>query len=321
MRTGALALLLLMTSCEQGDLFNQAKSVPGVGGPQTGARATPIATITIAATGPGGCAANWNGQPVTPEQITERGFTLVRQAVDAVGGAQNITEETLPIFNVEAPADLSFACADTILFSLQRAGMFSVRLKAAGGQAPVLADFPLDMNVPPPPIPMVLGIGAGGQMTWNNEPIDAAGLAAHLIRIGGSTATPDRVEGSPPPGAFELRVTREATFGQVYELLRTIHRYRLRPFLYLPSGEAGASVWVVVGAVVSLPLPHPSVSSVNDSSSTFLFAVAPSRLPNTPMRKPPGWLRYCVVDIGAPNVVNVTPSVDVAVVSVVATSS
>ena len=80
-------------------------------------------------------------------------------------------------------------------------------------------------------------------------------------------------------------------------------------------------MWVVLGADVSPVLPQPSDSSVNDSSSTFLFAVAPSRLPNTPMRKPPGWLRYCVVDIGAPNVVNVTPSSDVAVVTVLATSS
>ena len=239
MRTGALALLLLMSSCGQGDLLNRTEAVPGSGGPQAGERSTP--TVTIAATGPGGCAASWDGQQVTPAQITERGFALVRQAVDAAGGPQNITEQTLPVLNVEAPADLSFACADTILFALQRAGMFSVRLKPAGGPAPVIADFPLDMNVPPPPVPMVLGIGAGGRITWNNDPIDAAGLAAQLIRIGGSTAAPDSVEGSPPPGAFELRVTREATFGQVYELLRTIHRYHLRPFLYLPSGEAGTA--------------------------------------------------------------------------------
>jgi biopolymer transport protein ExbD len=238
MRTGALALLLLMASCGQGDRVsqaNRAEAVPDVSGPRSGTRAAPPVTITIAARGPGGCAASWDGQQVTPEQIRERGYTLVRQAVVAAGGAQNLTEDTIPILDVEAPADLSFACADTILASIERTGMISVRLKPAGGRAPVLVDFPLDMGAPPP-IPMVLGIGAGGQVTWNNDPIDAAALAARL-GYHGSTAPPAPGEVEAP---LELRVAREATFGQVYELLRTTRRYHLRPFLYLPSAEAGA---------------------------------------------------------------------------------
>lgn len=197
--------------------------------------------ITITATIRNPCAASWNGEAVNPEQITQRSVALLERAIAAAGGPQNITEETLPTPDVEAPANLGFACADTILFSLQRAGMANVRLKPAGGPASVLADFPLDTNAPPPPVPMVLGIGAGGRITWNNDPIDAAGLAAELTRIGGSTAAPDPAEGSAPPGAFEFRPTREATFGQVYELLRTTSRYHLRPFLYLPSSEAGAA--------------------------------------------------------------------------------
>jgi hypothetical protein len=244
MRIGALALLLLMASCgrsEQANQVNQAEAVPGVGGPQSGVRAAPAITITIAATGPGGCAASWDGQQVTPQQITDRGRVLIDQAIAAVGGAQNLTEDTLPIPNVEAPADLGFACADTILFALQRAGIANVRLKPAGGQVPVLVDFPLATDAPPPPIPTVLGIGTGGRLTWNNDPIDAAALATELVRIGPGPADLDPMEEGPPPGGLELRVGHEATFGQVYELLRTTSRYRLRPFLYLPSAEAGAA--------------------------------------------------------------------------------
>lgn len=246
MRIGALALLLLMASCGQGDRANQAsqanqvEAVPGVGGPQSGVRAAPAVTITIAATGPSGCAASWDGQAVTPEQIRDRASTLVMRAIEAAGGIQNLTEDTLPILTVEAPADLSFACAETILAPIQRVGMTGVRLRPAGGGTPVLVDFPLDTNLPPPPIPTVLGIGAGGQVTWNNDPVDAAALAAQLVRVGGSTAAPDPAEGEPPPGGLELRVAREATFGQVHELLRTTGRYHLRPVLYLPSAEAGA---------------------------------------------------------------------------------
>jgi hypothetical protein len=211
------------------------------------AGAPPAPTITIAATGPGACAASWDGQAVTPVQITQRSVALLERAIATAGGPQNVTEASLPIPEVQAPTDLGFGCADTILFALQRSGMLSVRLRASGAQAPGLADFPFESNLPPPPVPMVLGIGAGGQLTWNDAPIDAAGLAAQLGRIG-STAPSDPNEGGPPPGGLELRVGREATFGQVHALLRTIQSYHLRPFLYLPSAEA----------VPGRPAPPPS---------------------------------------------------------------
>jgi len=247
MRKLAPALLLLMASCGQGDRGPNQSLDNGPSRTANAPRSAPA--IVIAATG---CAATWDGQAVTPAQIGERGYTLVRQAVDAAGGAQNITEDTVPVLTVEAPADLSVACADTILFALQNAGMFAVRLKPAGGQAPVLMDFPLNTDSPPPPVPMVLGLGAGGRITWNDDPLDAAGLAAQLGRIG-STEAPDPMEGGPPPGGLELRVAREATFGQLHELLRTTSRYNLRPFVYLPSAEAGPS-----GAQVATPSPPPT---------------------------------------------------------------
>lgn len=248
MRTIAPALLLLVASCGRGDGgANQGAPPANPARPESSAAAVP--TITIAATGPGGCSASWDGQPVTPAQITERSVAFLERAIAAVGGRQNITETNLPVPNVQAPADLSVTCADTILFALQRAGMISVTLQPQGGQPPVLMDFPLDTGFPPPPIPTVLGIGAGGQVTWNSDPIDAAGLAAQLIRIGGSDA-PDSGEGDAPPGTPELRVQPEANFGQLYGLLQTTHRYHLRPFVYLPSAGAGPSP-------VATPAPPP----------------------------------------------------------------
>jgi hypothetical protein len=197
-----------------------------------------VPTIVIAATGPGNCSARWDGSPVNEQQVTERSAALIEWAVAAAGGPQNMNENSFPIPNVEAPADLSMACADMMLFAMQRSGMIGVRLRPAAGQASVLADFPVEMNLPPPPIPMVLGIGAGGRTTWNNEPIDATALAGRL-GYHGSTTAPEAGE-EPPPGGIELRVTREAAFGQLYELLRTTRRYHRRPFVYLPSAEAGS---------------------------------------------------------------------------------
>lgn len=250
MRRLAPALLLLMASCGRGEPATNDIPAPAN---DMGSRASGPAmpTIVIAATGPGNCSASWDAQPVTPQQITQRSVAALERAIAAVGGAQNITEEALPVANVEAPAELSIACADTILFALQQSGMASVRLKPAGGRAPVLMDFPLDTGAPPPVVPMVMGLGAGGQVTWNSDPLDAAGLAARLGQMG-STEASDPMEAGPPPGAFELRVAREATVGQLHELLRTIRRYHIRPFVYLPSAEAGPG-----GAQVATPPPPP----------------------------------------------------------------
>lgn len=241
MRIPALAVLLLVASC--GQLDRMSNQLAAERGPSRTASA-PAPTIAVAAN----CSASWDGQAVTPAQITERSVALLERAIAAAGGVQNVTETALPIPNVEAPADLGFACADTILFALQRSGMMSVRLRPAGGGASVLADFPLNTDLPAPPIPMVLGIGAGGQVTWNNEPLDAAGLTAELARHG-STAPTARGD-EAPPGGLELRVAREATFGQVHALLRTTSRYHLRPFVYLPSADAGAGQ-------PAAPLPPP----------------------------------------------------------------
>ena len=238
MRKIAPALLLLLASCGQENRGPDQASA-SADGSRSEPRAT-VPTITIAARGPGGCSASWDGQPVTPAQITERSVAFLERAIAALGGAQNITELNFPVPNVEAPADLGLACADTILFALQRAGMVSVWLRTPGGQAPVIMDFPLDTSPQPQPIPTVLGVGAGGQVTWNSDPVDAAGLEAELIRIGGSPAQSDETE-EPPPGFPELRVQPEARFGQLSDLLRTTHRFHLRPAVYLPSAGAGPS--------------------------------------------------------------------------------
>jgi hypothetical protein len=240
MRTGALALLLLMASCGQGDRVNQAnqgEARAGVGGPQSGTE-RPAPTITIAATGPGGCAASWDGEQATPEQIKDRGMILVMHAIERAGGARNISEETIPILTVEAPAGLRFACADTILASIQRVGMASVRLRPAG-QSPVLADFPLATDAPPPPIEMAIGVGASG-LTWNGAPIAPDALAARLRQMG-SDGAPGPGEMAAPPGGLELRPSPEATFGQVHAVLRTLRRRQIRPVLILSSIDAGPS--------------------------------------------------------------------------------
>lgn len=247
MRIAALSILLLVTACGKG---SQAVNLSNAAGSRDAgtASATPAPTITIAATG---CTATWDGQAATVAQIADRSFALLDRAVRDAGGVRNVTPENLPVLTVEAPADLGMSCAEMILFALQRSGMVTAALKLPGSPETVIMDFPLADGGPPPVTPQLLGVGAGGQVTWNSTPIDAAALAAQLGQIG-SLQAPESMADTPPPGYPELRVQPEASFGQLMDLLRTTHRYHLRPGVQLPSAAAGPD-----GSQVANP-PPPS---------------------------------------------------------------
>jgi hypothetical protein len=230
MRTGALALLLLMTGCGQpqgGDpAGNESPLLINADLPET------AATVTIAASGPGNCSARWDGQPVNAAQLLQRSAGVVEQALNAAGGIANLTEETIPAINVEAPAALSFACADTVLGAIRRGGVPSVLLKPEGGREPALADFTLsEINAPPPTV--AIAVGAGGRLSWNREVVSLDALTERMRQMGGGGAS----DIEAPPGEVELRPAREATFGQVHEALLRIRQGHVRAALLLPSVE------------------------------------------------------------------------------------
>lgn len=227
MRTVWLALLLCLAACGRGGADNEeagANAVPGVepGVPEASA------TITLAGGG-GDCAARWDGQPATREQVTQRSVALLDRAISAAGSVANITEEQLPSVAVVAPAGLGFACADTFLAAVNRAGIPTVLLRVEGSQErPEAAAFTLTEIAVAPSV--VVAVGAGGRTTWNDEAVDTNQLAERARAMGGGPN-----EEAVRPGELELRPVREASFGQVYEALRTIREGNVRAALLLPS--------------------------------------------------------------------------------------
>ena len=209
MRTGAIVLALLLTGCggpegagdPAGGGANAAVPRPDL--PEAGS------TLTLSAAGTGGCSARWDGATVTREQLLDRAAAAIDRAVAAVGGVQNLSAEAIPVVRVEAPADLSFACADAMLAAVQRAGFPRLILAPAGG-----AEAELTPSRSPRSARrrrrVVVRIGAGGRMTWNNEAVELAGLPERARRMGGST------RGRRRQGEVEIRPTREATFGAVH---------------------------------------------------------------------------------------------------------
>lgn len=231
MRTGAIALVLLVAACGRGDGGgNNAASGNAAAPAFAGEDRDAAATLALAASGPGGCSAKWDGQPVTPQQVLERSSSLIEHAITAQGSVANLTEETLPTIAVTAPAGLGFACVDTYLAQVRRTGVPSVLLVPDGGVA-ALADFTLsDIGAPPPTV--VLGIGAGGRLTWNRDAITAEAIPERLQQLNGG----ESVSGAEaPPGELELRPSREATFGQVHQALAAIRAGHVRAALLLPS--------------------------------------------------------------------------------------
>lgn len=234
MRTGALALLLLVTACgrsggdanETGASGNLAVSLSAPGDQRDTA-----ATVTLAASGPGGCSARWEGQPATPQQVLERSSALLDQAIQRAGGVAGLTDANTPVIAVAAPATLGFACADTFLSAIHRPGVPTVLLMIESSpQEAALADFTLtDIAVPAPSV--VLVAGAGGRLTWNGEAIGLDALPERLRRLGPADAAAIEV----PAGELELRPAREATFGQTHQVLRAVRAGHIRAALLLPS--------------------------------------------------------------------------------------
>ena len=103
----------------------------------------------------------------------------------------------------------------------------------------------------------------------------------------------------PPP------TVRPAGFG-----LTTSHL----PSSAVPSNSSSCGHW---------PAPPQSSPGVCGSavpattlkaSTSTMSSPEPSCLPNRPILKPPGWFRYCAIEMDGPNELNVVPFVDVQVV-------
>ncbi len=249
MRTGAIVLALLLAGCGGPD---------GAGDPAAGGANAAVprpdlpeagSTLTLSAAGTGGCSARWDGAAVTREQLLDRAAAAIDRAVAAVGGVQNVSAEAIPAVRIEAPADLSLACVDAMLAAVQRAGFLRLILAPAGAE-PELTSFPLTEIGPPPAV--VVRIGAGGRMTWNNEAVDLAGLTGRARRMGGLNDRP------APPGEVEIRPAREASFGSVHGAVAAVRRGNVQATLLPPSVEPRPRPPIPADPA---PPPPPAVST------------------------------------------------------------
>ena len=73
--------------------------------------------------GPGGsCEVYWNLTRVTSEELLNRAVTKLEDTIEAAGGVENLTEETMPEAHIRGDINTPYRCIGGTIFTMQRAG-------------------------------------------------------------------------------------------------------------------------------------------------------------------------------------------------------
>lgn len=70
----------------------------------------------------GQCEVYWDLTRVNSEELLNRGVTELRQLIERVGGAENITEENMPEAHIRGDVNTPYRCIGGAVFAMQRAG-------------------------------------------------------------------------------------------------------------------------------------------------------------------------------------------------------
>jgi len=73
--------------------------------------------------GPGGsCEVYWNMTKVDSQQLLDRAVKKLEDTIEAAGGVENLTEETMPEAHIRGDVDTPYRCIGGAIFTMQRAG-------------------------------------------------------------------------------------------------------------------------------------------------------------------------------------------------------
>ena len=209
---------LLAASCSPTGVGNES-SAGSAGSEET-------LVLTAASSGAGDCSYLWNGEAVTEQDILDKSVAAIEQAIHGVGGIENITEQAMPLVQLEAEANVPYACTGPALRQLERSGLVAVALKPAG-TAGQKANFFMDPNASNGPF-AIIRLTAGG-MSWDNQPIDGVGLRERV-----------RAESlNRPPVELVVAPAGDSGFRALHDALAAIRQGGMDAFLSGCSGTTG----------------------------------------------------------------------------------
>ena len=82
--------------------------------------------LSVKGDGAGGCEVYWNLERVNSEQLLEKAVAKLEDVVERAGGAENITEETMPEAHIRGDVDTPYKCIGGAVFTMQMAGFARV---------------------------------------------------------------------------------------------------------------------------------------------------------------------------------------------------
>jgi hypothetical protein len=136
--------------------------------------------VAVAAGTGGACGFRFEGAAVSEAQLLDRGAAYLKTAVDRLGGPARITEETMPVLDMQVADDVSYRCAGAALMAMVQSGFATVRIddpqpRAEHWVLPLVLTFAQDQVATPPPVEPVrnrIGLDAGGAISWNGDRIN-----------------------------------------------------------------------------------------------------------------------------------------------------
>jgi biopolymer transport protein ExbD len=81
--------------------------------------------LSVKASG-GQCEVYWNLTKVDSKELLDRAVKKLEDQIKAVGGPQNLTEETMPEAHIRADINTPYRCVGGAVFTMQRAGFARV---------------------------------------------------------------------------------------------------------------------------------------------------------------------------------------------------
>jgi biopolymer transport protein ExbD len=79
-------------------------------------------SLSVKGDGAGGCEVYWNLTKVTSQELLDRAVKKLEDQIAKVGGAENLTEETMPEAHIRGDINTPYKCIGGTVFTMQRAG-------------------------------------------------------------------------------------------------------------------------------------------------------------------------------------------------------
>lgn len=82
--------------------------------------------LTIRGDAAGNCEVYWGMTPLDSQTLLDRSVKVLEDAIAKAGGAENLTEETMPEAHIRGDVNTPYKCIGGAIFTMQRAGFARV---------------------------------------------------------------------------------------------------------------------------------------------------------------------------------------------------